>query len=119
MLSKDKNGEKGKNKMSFFDYATEVVGWLQIVASPLLGGLVIAAMIYFPDPTTLRLVLAIVVLLLALIVGIIFATRIWKKQGTIHFVSRVMATPELDNLVEDENNLTNNTTTKPSSTSSD
>lgn len=88
--------------MTFFDYATEVVGWLQIVASPLLAGLGLGAIIYFPNPTTLRLVIAIGVVLISLIGGIVFATGIWKKQGTIHFVSRVMASPELDNLDEEK-----------------
>ena len=108
MSDKIQKEEKKKEKMSFFDYATEVVGWLQIVASPLLGGLVIAALIYFSNPTILRLVIAIGVALIGLIAGIIFATRIWKKQGTMHFLSRVSATPELDNLDEEKNNSTIN-----------
>ena len=66
-----------KGKMSFFDYFTEVIGWLQIVASPLLAGLIIAAFIYFPNPTIWRLIIAIGVALLGLIVGILFATRTW------------------------------------------
>ena len=98
MTDKIQQSENGKDKMSFFDYATEVIGWLQIVGSPLLAGLVLGAIIYFSNPTTLRLVIAIGIILIALIVGIVFATRIWKKQGTMHFVSRVMASPELDNL---------------------
>jgi hypothetical protein len=36
------------------------------------------------------------VTLIGLIVGIIWATKVWKKKGTVHFMSRVMATPELD-----------------------
>lgn len=102
MSDKIQKGRKKQSKMSFFDYATEVIGWLQIVASPLLAGLVVGGLIYFSNPSTLRLVIAIVVVLIGLIVGIVFATRVWKKQGTIHFVSRVMATPELDNLDEEE-----------------
>lgn len=88
---------KKKESMSFFDYFTEVIGWLQIVLSPLLFGLATAIVIYGFYPTTAGLVIAIGVVLFALIIGIIFATRIWKKQGTINFVSRVSATPELDN----------------------
>jgi hypothetical protein len=98
MIDKLQKGEKEKDKISFFDYATEVVGWLQIVASPLSGGLLIGAIIYFSNPTILRLIIAIAIATIGLIVGIVFATRIWKKQGTIHFVSRVMASPELDDL---------------------
>jgi len=102
MTDKILNSGEGRNKMSFFDYATEVIGWLQIVLSPLLAGLTIAAIIYFSNPSTLRLVIAIAVALIGLIVGVVFATRVWKKKGTIHFVSRVMATPELDNLEEEK-----------------
>ncbi len=88
--------------MSFLDYATEVTGWLQIILSPLLAGLIIAAIIYFSNPSTPRMIIAITVALIGLIVGIIFAIRVWKKKGTVHFVSRVMATPELDNLDEEK-----------------
>ncbi len=102
MSSKIEKNEKEESRMSFFDYFTEVIGWLQIVASPLLLGLIIAAFIYFSNPTLWRLIIAIGVALLGLIVGLVFATRIWKKQGTIHFVSRIMATPELDDLEEEK-----------------
>ena len=89
----------------FFEFITETIGWLQIVASPLLIGLGIGAFIYFPDPTTTRLVLGIIVVTLGLIVGIIWANKAWKGKGTIWFVSRVMATPELDE-PDEENNIT-------------
>ena len=102
MTVKNQKDEKEKYKKSFFDYMTEVIGWLQIFASPFLAGLVIAAIIYFSKSNILRLIIAIGVALIGFIVGIVFATRIWKKQGTIHFVSRIMATPELDNLDEEK-----------------
>ena len=89
----------------FFEFITEAIGWLQIVASPLLVGLGIGALIYFPDPTTTRLILGIIVATLGLIVGIILANKAWKGKGTIWFVSRVMATPELDE-PDEENNIT-------------
>ena len=38
------------------------------------------------------------VALCGLILGIMWATRIWKKQGTSTFMSRVNASPDLDNL---------------------
>jgi len=94
--------KKPENKMGFFDYTFEMIGWLQIVASPLLLGLIIGFVIYVSNPGTLRLILGISVATLGLITGIIIATKAWKKKGTMHFVSRVMATPELDNLEEDK-----------------
>ncbi|MEP7238639.1 MAG: hypothetical protein ABI685_12260 [Ferruginibacter sp.] len=98
---KDKNPE---NKLNFFDYVFEIIGWLQIVAFPLLPGLVIGAVIYFSNPGILRLIISISVATLSLIIGIIIATKAWKKKGTMHLVSRVMATPELDNLDEEKEN---------------
>lgn len=88
-----------------FEFITEGIGWLQIVASPLLIGLVVGAIIYFADPTTTRLVIGIIVAAVGLIVGIIWATKQWKGKGTIWFMSRIMATPELDKL-DGENNVT-------------
>ena len=101
MKDKVQNNENGKGRLSFFELVIEVIGWLQIVASPLLAGIIIGALIYFSGPSALRLVIAIIVALAGLIVGIVFATRVWKNSGTNHFVSRIMATPELDNLDHD------------------
>jgi len=81
-----------------FEYIIEIVGWLQIVASPLLIGLGIGAFIYFSDPTLLRLVIAIIISVIGLVVGIIWANKIWKTKGTVWFMSQVSSTPDLDNL---------------------
>lgn len=85
-----------------FEIIFEVIGWLKIVASPLLIGLGIAAIIYFPNQTPLMLVIAILVAVLGLVIGILWANHIWKKYGTMRFLSRIMATPELDNKKEEK-----------------
>ena len=85
-----------------FEYIVEIIGWLQIVASPFLIGSGIGAFIYFQNPTLTNLIIGMVISILGLIVGIIWATRIWKTKGTIWFVSQVSATPDLDNLVDAE-----------------
>ena len=80
-----------------FEWFIQIIGWLQIAASPLLIGLVIGAAICFPTPTTIRLIIGITVAAIGLIIGILWANKIWKtKEGTMSFLSRVMATPELD-----------------------
>lgn len=94
-----------------FEFITELIGWLQIIASPLLIGLAIGAIIYFPNPSMTRLVLGIMVATIGLVVGIIWATKKWKGKGTIFFLSRIMATPELDNPDEEIN--------KPKTTNND
>ncbi len=87
----------------FLELLSESMGWLQIVASPFLIGICIGSFIYFPNQTSTRLVLGIIAALLGLVIGIIWATKAWKGKGTIWTISRVMATPELDEPL-DENN---------------
>lgn len=79
-----------------FEFITEGIGWLQIAASPLLIGLVIGATIYLTDPNTTRLIIGITVATAGLVIGMIWATKQWKGKGTLWFMSRIMATPELD-----------------------
>ncbi len=85
----------------FFKFLTESIGWLRIVASPLLIGLFIASLIYFPNPGSFTLVIAIVIASVGLIVGILWATKIWKGMGTITFLARLLGTPELNKQVDD------------------
>ena len=88
--------------MKILEWLTAFFAWLQIVFSPLFFGVVIGLIVYGIYPTTAGLVLGIAIAVLGLTIGIIFATRVWKKRGTIDFISRVSASPELDNLEDDE-----------------
>lgn len=90
-------------KKSAFEYFTEIIGWIQIVASPFLTGLIIGALIYFPKPNRLTLIIAIVIATIGLTIGVIWATKIWRKKGTMHFMSRIMATPEVEKKDEGQN----------------
>ena len=86
------------------EFITELKGWFQIVLSPFLIGLVIGAIIYFNKQDMIGLFIGIAVVALGLIIGIIMATKIWKKKGTMEFLSRVDASPDLDNLDESNKN---------------
>lgn len=77
-------------------FILEILGWLQIVASPLLLGIGIAALIYFPNPTTGNTIAAVSIAVCGFIIGIRWANKKWKTKGTVEFLSRVNATPELD-----------------------
>ena len=83
-------------KKSLFELFTEIVGWIQIAASPFLVGLVIGLIIYFSLSNTAGLIISVLIVTAGLIAGILWANRVWKKKGTIHFMSAIMATPELD-----------------------
>jgi uncharacterized membrane protein YdjX (TVP38/TMEM64 family) len=90
-----------KTKLNFFDKAMEVIGWLQIVASPFIGGIIIGGILYLLIGNTLGLVIGILVVCIGLVTGIVLANRISRKNGTIDFMSRVDASPELDNIEAD------------------
>lgn len=100
VLMKDENANKKnisqKEKLSSFERFTEIMGWIQIVASPLLLAAIIGFLVYISKPNTIRLIMGIVIVVVGLIIGIIWATKLWKRKGTMHFMSRVNASPELD-----------------------
>ncbi len=79
-----------------FERIMELIGWLQIVASPVFLALFISGIIYLPNPNTTTLVVCISILLIALVFGIWWATKIYRTKGTMWFMSRIMATPEID-----------------------
>lgn len=80
----------------------EIIGWVQIAASPTLIGLFLGALIYFSNPSTTTFILGVLVVVVGIAIGIFWATRIWKTKGTVWFMSRIMATPELDHLKDSE-----------------
>ena len=80
-----------------FENITEVLAWLQIVISFTLIGSGIGALIYFTNQNVIMLVIGIFIALVGLIFGIGYATKMWKTKGTVWFISRVSASPELDN----------------------
>lgn len=88
--------------MKMLKWITSFFAWLQIVSSPLLFGVIAGFIIYRIYPGTTGLILGIIIAFSGLIAGVIFATRVWKKRGTVDFISRVSASPELDNLEDEE-----------------
>ena len=82
--------------MKIFEFLTEAVGWLQIVASPLLVGAGIGAIVYFSNPNSTTYIIAISIAILGFVIGVLWATKIWKKTGTISFLSKIHGISELD-----------------------
>ncbi|WP_313099696.1 hypothetical protein [Epilithonimonas sp.] len=90
-----------KQKANIFEETTEIIGAIQIFLSPFLISLVLATIIYFSFDSIFATIISIVIVIIGIIIGIKFASKIYKsKDGTIHFVSRISASPELD---EEEN----------------
>ena len=90
-------------KKSVFEFIIEILGWVQIVASPVLIGLAISFIVIINwTESEGAMIVAIFIPVLGLFIGIIWATHVWKRKGTIEYVSRLSATPELDNLKNEE-----------------
>lgn len=96
MMTKKELMPLKRKKTPWIAYLPEAIGWLQIVAAPLLLGLFLGAVIYFSNPSTLTLLLCTTVALVGLALGIKWATKKWKHGGTIHFLARIISTRELD-----------------------
>ena len=83
-------------RRSVFEYFAEIIGWIQIAISPFLVGIIVGAGIYLSKPNKSTLIIASIIVAIGLCIGIVWATKVWKKKGTIRFMSQTMATPELD-----------------------
>lgn len=84
-------------KINIFEESTEVVGWIQIFLSPFLISLALATIIYLLFDSIFAIVVSVLIAISGILIGIKFASKIYNsKEGTIHFVSRTSASPELD-----------------------
>ncbi len=83
----------------FFNQMLEVLSWLQIAVSPLLIGMFFGALIYYFIPNKIGMALAIIIVLLGIIIGIVWAIKTTKKVGASNMLNRLTHQPEFD---EDE-----------------
>lgn len=92
-------------KRNTFEETTEIIGWLQIFLSPVIISLIVSIVIYAAFDSVLSQILSILIFISGITIGIKLANRIYKsKEGTMHFVSRVSASPELDEKEKDIKN---------------
>ena len=74
----------------------EILGALMIIGSPTLIGAAVGGYWYASNPNEQNQRLLVALTALGLLIGIWWAVREWKSRGTVWFISRLMATPELD-----------------------
>ena len=83
--------------MKFFRFITEVFGWIRIAISPFIISLAIALGVYIVWQDLIGFIIAIMISIAGLMTGIIWATRVWKKNGTVDFLSRTKEVQEIKN----------------------
>jgi len=81
---------------------TEIIGWIGIAISPTLLGAGIGFIVYYNFPTIIGQGIGIFIAVTGLISGCVLATNKYKTTGTVAFLSRISATPELDKTEEAE-----------------
>jgi len=82
--------------LKIVDTILECIGCLQIAISPIIISILLAAAVYYYKQDRIGLILSIIILLAGIITGVIWATRIYRKRGTVNFMAKVSSNPELD-----------------------
>ncbi|WP_144283116.1 hypothetical protein [Chryseobacterium echinoideorum] len=90
-------------RSNIFEKFIELIGWVQIFLSPFLIGAVISAIIYFMNPKSVTLIIAILILFSGAIIGAKLASKMYRSQeGTIGFISKKDSTPDIDKMINTE-----------------
>lgn len=83
-------------KYKIFETTAEIAGWILIAAPTSVVGIATGMAIYNANSNFTRLILGIFLAAAGLLFGILWATKVWKKTGTVKFISRIYSTPELE-----------------------
>ena len=75
--------------MKFIKILLEILGWLQIAMGPTIVCGLIAFIIYANKPGVTSKTISIILITLGFTLGAFWATRIWKKHGTIAWLSSI------------------------------
>ena len=75
----------------------EIAGWIRIFLSPTLIGAFVGVIIFSTYQNIYGLIIAIVIFIAGIVIGIKWAINVWRKSSTEKYLSRVSATPDLDN----------------------
>lgn len=75
----------------------DIISWFRIFISPTLIGAIIGLFVYLKMNNNIGFIFGILITTIGGILGIIWATKIRQKEGARNFISRIDASPELDN----------------------
>ena len=81
--------------MKFIERLLSAVAWLQIFVSPVVIGAITGGIIWLALRGSRGIVLGAASVLIGCVAGIAFAEKARKGKGTIEFISRNIAHPEL------------------------
>lgn len=85
---------------SFFETVLDVFTGIRIILSPLMISAIPAAIIFFKIEGWPGSVIPSILLLLGLIIGIIWAIRAARQEGTFNYLNKINRSPELDKVTK-------------------
>ena len=77
-------------------FLIEVVNWIRIVLSPALIGGIIGMLIYSSNENTNGLIIRGIFCVAGFVVGIVWATKVWRRKGTTQFFSCIHTSQDID-----------------------
>ena len=80
---------------SLLERLIKLMGWMRIAASPIIIGLIVAAVVYLKMNAPFNLYFSVPIALSGFVIGILWANRIQQKKGTIEFLAKNLDMPEL------------------------
>lgn len=86
--------------MKFVAWFVELIFMIRLALAPTLAGVLIGGYFYVTAVTTTRLICGIGIAVLGFIAGIVLVVRVKKKKTAAEFLSRINASPDLDNEAE-------------------
>jgi FtsH-binding integral membrane protein len=81
--------------MQIIEWLLSALAWLQIFISPVIIGVILGLIIWLNIRNAWGLSAAIIIALIGCRLGIAFAEKARRSKGTIEFMSRNIAHPEL------------------------
>ncbi len=91
--------------MKFLEKLIAFFNYLKIAASPTLFGFIISAIVYANKPDTVGQILAIIIAISGIVCGVLLANWAKRKVGTTEFMSRINASPDLDDAMKNDKNV--------------
>lgn len=73
----------------FISLILNIIGWLQIVAGTTAIGGLLALPVYLYWRTTAGTITAVVIVSIGCLTGIVWATSIWRRHGTVAWLSQI------------------------------
>ena len=88
--------------MKFFEKILSLIYWTRIFLSPFLAGIFLGAILWFSYPKMISLLIWIVLTVIGLFVGIVWASKVNRRENIEEALTRIYETPDLDEMKNKE-----------------